>query len=229
MKRFVKRVLVLLCVAVVLITGCSSGEKSSTVESTVSFTERESLLEFMTGGDVTILEFDFQKDIQGIVFWQDIWYKGECIRSELISAKEAAKVKYVCLNEITSLADDRKTIHSQWKVAIAGPKHKEPFELEPYNEFHREYEPEGIIDSWNYSGGAYLSNGEPVTLEVGQSYALVVQEFNLTGKGIHAVSNEKIMKEAEFLQTDDAVIVLRVDTYATKKEAEAAAAGWKTE
>lgn len=207
MKQTMKQLLCLCCVLLLSLTGCTSNQ------STVKFvkqTDQEKKIAFTTADAFGIWDFSFQDDIQGIALSIDVWEYGKCTDFGLFYNGSAQDTKACYISMKTEYTD--QSIESQWQwlrdMGVGTAKTSPIKRSIPLTE--------------EYSGWTYhLGNDEELmVLEPGESYVLAVQNYDLKGDGMGGACCRNLKDALSSLATEEYVIVLRLQTFATQEEAE---------
>lgn len=231
MKKFTKRI-ALLCIMTMFLTGC--GGMGTTEQNGSTFTcsnldEREALVEQIgnlgreNDSFTHIIDFDFKEDIQGINLWQEVWLDGKCVEKELITSRDTS-METLGLRRDVEIDENYNVASSQWYLFIREPKHGIP--LTPYIvDYIPDRVPPTGFTTEIHSGASTYGGGAEITMKPNDTYVLVSHEIDLTEEGKFASSVAEGRQHEEFLYKNDAVIALRLDTYATLEEAQAAVEG----
>ncbi len=229
MKKLV-RLTAVLCM-MLLLSGCSgvTQENKASTFACTNLTEREELVEQIGNLDrgmdsfTHIIDFDFKEDIQGINLWQEVWLDGECVDKELITCRDTA-METLGLRRDVEVDEKYDVTSSQWHVLIVEPKVRIP--LTPYIvDYIPERVPPTGFTTEIHVGASTYGGGAEITMEPNETYVLISHEIDLTEQGKFASSVAEGRQHEEFLQKNDAVIALRMDTYATLEEAQVAVEG----
>ena len=232
MKKFMNWV-ALFCV-MMLLAGCS-GVTQENKESTfvcTNLTEREELVEQIGNMDrgmvsfTHMIDFDFKEDIQGINLWQEVWLNGKCVDKELITCRDTS-METLGLRRDVETDDKYDIVSSQWHVLIVEPKVRIPLTPHIVDYIPERVPPTGFTTEIHVGANTY-GGGAEITMEPDNTYVLISHEIDLTGKGTFGSSAAEGRQHEEFLQKNDAVIALRMDTYATLEEAQAAVEGMES-
>ena len=230
MKSTVKKLLLLGCVLALCLTGC--GGKASTVRY-VPFDEwdgKAAVLEMAPDMSPLkgVLEFDFQEDVQGIAFYCDVWQDGQCIATTpQLRAGGTEQTKSLCISigmEDTSC---------RWDLVEKGPEALDGGEvtnaLLPLMETELPVAGKGSYGSKAAFIGKTIKN-HTVRLKAGESYVLAAQIFDLNIDMEKEDGNYYMHSDVDDVEIDNLdlqkyeyAIVLRMDTYASAQDAEAAA------
>ena len=231
MKKFVK-LTALLCVMTIFLTGCvgmAGTEQTGSTFICSNLNEREALVEQIGNlgrenhSSVHIIDFDFKEDIQGINLWQEVWLDGKCVEKELITCRDAS-METLGLRRDVEIDENYNVASSQWYLMIWEPKHGIP--LTPYIvDYIPDRVPPTGFTTEIHSGASTYGGGAEITMEPDNTYVLISHEIDLTEQGKFASSVAEGRQHEKFLQKNDAVIALRLDTYATLEEAQAAVEG----
>lgn len=218
MQHRTGKLILLCCILALCLTGCAAGKSTVQYEQLRKGDQRVSLL---NDGLMGALEFDFQDDIRGIVFYQEIWQNGQCIEAApLLHAGPA--------EQITSLyiSIGMEDTACRWDLVKNRSDGDTGSIMQPLIQTALPYDGNG---SYGYKAVFIGDNAKnhTVRLDAGESYTLAAQIFDLNvniteENGDYFVQNNFGNLEADNLdfQNYDYAIVLRMDTYTTAEEAE---------
>lgn len=214
MKQRMVKWIALLCAMMFALTGCSAPQ--STVTS-VELSEQEKAIGRLFDGNVGILKFDFQDDVQGAVMYTEVWEKDKCVETnvwslggtgdkELYMSWEVDREKGQSILRMNTRTEGATSVYPVMKRTVPGDNRAE----------------------WGWSW-AFLdgTTGSPVALKPGETYLLGWQAFDTTpevtenssASTVYGVVNARERHKNQ----DDYTVILLMDTFATEEEALAAA------
>ncbi len=212
MKRKIAK-LVIAFFLVSILAGCSAPK--STVTS-VKLSEQETAIGQLFNGDVGILKFDFQDDIQGAVMYTEVWEKDKCVETNVLSL---------------GVAEDRE-LYLSWEVdrekgqSILRMNSRTEGVTRVYPVMTRMVPGDG--KEWGWSR-AFLdgTTDNAVELKPGETYLLGWQAFDTTPEVTESSSSSTVYgvlnAHERYNNQDDYTVMLLMDTFATEEEALAAA------
>ena len=218
MQHRTGKIILLCCILALCLTGCAACKSTVQYEQLLKGDQRVSLL---NDGLMGALEFDFQDDIQGIVFYREIWQTGQCI--EAVPQLYAGPAEKIASLYISIGMEDTAC---RWDLVENGSDGDTSSIMQPLIQTEL---PDGGSGSYGYKAVFIGDNAKNHTarLNAGESYTLAAQIFDLNvnitkENGDYFVQNDFGNLEADNLdfQNYDYAIVLRMDTFATAEEVE---------
>ena len=214
MKQRIVKLATLICIVMLLLTGCAS--QKSTVTS-VELSEQETAIGQLYDGNVGILKFDFQDDVQGAVIYTEVWEKDKCVETQVRSCgRTGDKELYLSWEVDRQNAISRLRMHSRTEgVTRVHPVMERNVPCDKNSE---------LAWSWAFLDG---TTGNTVELKPGETYLLGWQAFDSTpeiteNSSVSTVYGVLNVHERHKSQ-DDYTVMLLMDTFATEEEALAAA------
>ena len=220
MQHTVRKTLLLCCILAFCLTGCTADK--STDESTVrgvQLSDREKKIAML--GDYTaagVLEFSCQQDVQGYLLQREIWKYGELTETGIMAYGGTDSLEALYIGH-------KQEVNSEgfpefaWRILEARKSATRKFAPTIQVAFP---EGEDIICGWA-SDFLGRRSTEPIVLEVGKSYILSVESIDLGDDGWQDVWCGEYAEQEQNIKDSDCVILLRMDTFATAKEAKAEA------
>ena len=220
MQHTVRKTLLLCCILAFCLTGCTADK--STDESTVrgvQLSDREKKIAML--GDYTaagVLEFSCQQDVQGYLLQREIWKYGE-LAEESIAAyggADSLEALYIGHKQEKNSEGAPEITWELLRVRKDGYGKGSPFLRVAF--------PECKDKEFSWSSQFWGQNRtEPIVLEAGKSYILAVESIDLGNDGWMDVGCGEYAEQEQNIKDSDCVILLRMDTFATAKEAKAEA------
>lgn len=219
MQHTVRKTLLLCCILAFCLTGCTADKSAdeSTVRG-VQLSDREKKIAMLGDYTVGILEFSLQQDVQGYLLQREIWKYGE-LTEESIAAYGAAnslETLYIGHKQENNSEGIPEITWEMLRVRNDGYSKGSPFLRVAF--------PECKDKEFGWSSGFWGENStEPIVLEAGKSYILSVEVIDLYNGNWKAVLCGEYTEQEQNIKDNDCVILLRMDTFATAKEAKAEA------
>lgn len=221
MKHTARKIVLLCCILALCLTGCAAGKSTVVYVPFDEWEGKEAVLEMMPdrSSQRGVLEFDFQEDVQGIAFYCDVWQDGQCIASTpQLRASSTAQIEALVVSQ------EMEDSLCRWEFV---EKNSDGYcTLATVLEQEVPTKKGGCGYSYSWLG----SSGKAADLQAGKSYILAQQYFDLTPiveNGAFSTMTPSIddaqSDSNKQLEECDYAIVLRMDTFATAEEAEAAA------
>ncbi len=215
MQYVARKLLFFCCILTLCLTGCAA--KQSTVQG-VQLSDREEKIAALGNYMVGILEFSLQEDVQGYLLQREIWKYGE-LAAESIAAyggADSLEALYIGHKQEKNSEGAPEITWELLRVRKDGYGKGSPFLRVAF--------PECKDKEFSWSSQFWGQNRtEPIVLEAGKSYILAVESIDLGNDGWMDVGCGEYAEQEQNIKDSDCVILLRMDTFATAKEAKAEA------
>lgn len=213
MKKIAWSTLTLTCILVLLLAGCTK-DKDSTIKY-YNLSEREKIIAQFSSDWFGIYDFSFYDDVQGAALYLDQWQNGKVVHSDLIASGSTTYLKS-CYISVKSLVDKNNQHIGQegdLRPAFIDERYiKEPIKVKYPKD----------ADSVQAGRVKFLGEDGPKQnrLRPNNSYILAIQSYQFDEADQSMLTCEGVMEDPSQIKKENYIVVLRLQAFATKEEAE---------